>query len=78
MSSMRTTRSAFSGRTIEGVLLVVPSEPVSLAGVELLHCASFGCSFSSGRVGMVDRMEHADLQCGLARPYTAENETVSS
>lgn len=23
-------------------------------------------------------MEHADLQCGLARPYTAENETVSS
>lgn len=46
---------------------------LTLAGGELLCCASFDCPLSSGKVGMVDSVKHVELQCGLTGPCTAEN-----
>lgn len=51
---------------------------LTLAGGELLCCATFGWSLSSGRVGMVDGAKYVELQRGLTQPHTAESKTVSS
>lgn len=47
---------------------------LTLAGEELLCCATFGWSLSSGRVGMVDGVKYVEPQRGLIQPHTAEND----